>query len=98
MRDSSSDLTYLHAMVHGHVQGVFFRAFVQQHANSLGLTGYVRNVRQTSAVEVEAEGERSGLEKLLELLHQGPEGAVVDRVELRWGEYGGGFSGFSIRH
>ena len=85
-------------MVHGHVQGVYFRAFVQEHANSLGLSGYVRNVLQSSAVEVEAEGERWGLGKLLELLHQGPEGAVVDRVDLRWGEYGGGFSGFSIRH
>lgn len=98
MSDSDSALASLHAVVHGHVQEVFFRAFVQQYANSLRLTGYVRNVRQTGAVEVEAEGKRSGLEKLLELLHQGPEGAVVDRVELRWGEYGGEFSGFSIRH
>ena len=98
MNNSDSVLASLHIMVYGHVQGVFFRAFVQQHANYLGLTGYVRNVRQTSAVEVEVEGERSGLKKLLELLHQGPEGAAVDRVEFRWGEYGGEFSGFSIRH
>jgi acylphosphatase len=85
-------------MVYGHVQGVFFRAFVERHARHLGLTGCVRNVSQPAAVEVEAEGERSALERLLEHLHQGPLRAKVDRVEVLWGDYKGGFADFRIVH
>ena len=98
MKASASHLASLHAMVYGHVQGVFFRAFVQRHARHLGLTGSVRNVHQPAAVEVEAEGERSALDKLLGYLHQGPLGARVDRVEVQWGDYKGGFSDFRIAH
>ena len=98
MKDVVPDLGSIHATVYGHVQGVFFRAFVQRHAGDLRLTGSVRNVREQSAVEVEAEGERSALERLLEHLHQGPPEARVDRVEVQWGNYKGGFSGFRITH
>ena len=65
----------LHALVHGRVQGVYFRAYVVQHGQSLGLTGYVRNTRNPEAVEVEAEGNRADLDKLLRRLHEGPPGA-----------------------
>ena len=34
----------LHAVIHGQVQGVSFRAFVVERANELGLTGEVRNL------------------------------------------------------
>ena len=98
MKASASDLASLHAMVYGRVQGVFFRAFVQRHASGLGLTGSVRNVRQTMAVEVEAEGERSALERLLEHLHQGPPEARVDMVEVQWDDYKGRFADFRIVH
>lgn len=94
MKASASDMASLHAMVYGHVQGVFFRAFVQDHAADLGLNGYVRNVRQPAAVEVVAEGKRSALERLLEHLHEGPPGAKVDRVEVRWDDHEGRFADF----
>ena len=86
----------LHAVVTGIVQGVYFRAFVEHHAQALGLTGYVRNVPHSGAVEVEAEGEKAGLERLLEQLHQGPRAANVDRVDVRWGIYTGRFPDFTI--
>ena len=57
-----SELASLHAIVSGRVQGVFFRAFVSEHAEELGLTGYVRNLRDREAVEVWAEGEKVQLE------------------------------------
>ncbi len=98
MKASASDLASLHAMVYGYVQGVFFRAFVLEHADALGLTGCVRNVRQPAAVEVHAEGERSALERLLNRLHQGPPGARVERVEVRWGDYEGKLAYFRIVH
>ncbi len=94
--NDSCDLASLHATVYGHVQGVYFRAFVHEHAHALRLTGWVRNIRGQAAVEVEAEGERSALERLLNELHQGPLGSRVDRVEVNWGEHGGRFSDFRV--
>ena len=82
----------------GRVQGVFFRAFVMQHATSLGLTGYVRNLSDGKAVEVRAEGEREQLEELLKHLNAGSPGARVDKLEVNWSEYTGGFSGFEVRY
>jgi acylphosphatase len=86
----------IHAIVYGLVQGVYFRMFVLDHAKSLGLKGYVRNVRNPPAVEVEAEGERANLQRLLQRLHEGPPGAQVERVEVKWGSYGARFVGFEI--
>jgi acylphosphatase len=93
---SNSASASFHAVVRGRVQGVFFRAFVKSHANALGLTGYVRNLR-SGEVEVQAEGERGKLEELLQILHQGPRAARVDKVEVSWRDYSGDFSSFSIR-
>lgn len=70
----------LHALVRGHVQGVGFRWFVRQRARELGLRGWVRN-RSDGTVEVEAEGERSALERLRGSLAAGPPGAQVASVD-----------------
>ena len=96
MVKEDSNLASFHAMITGTVQGVYFRAFVEHHAQALSLTGYVRNVTHSGAVEVEAEGEKAGLERLLQHLHQGPRAAKVDRVDVRWGIYMGRFPDFTI--
>jgi len=96
MNPAHSGLTSLHATVYGRVQGVYFRAFVQEHGHALGLTGVVRNVSQPMAVEVEAEGERTALEELAGHLQNGPPDARVDRVEVEWGEYQGRFGDFRV--
>ena len=98
MNISGSDLASFHAIVRGHVQGVFFRDFVRTRARALGLSGYVRNLRQLRAVEVKAEGGRRQLEELLEHLHRGPAGAIVEDVEVEWGNYSGDFSDFAITY
>jgi len=87
----------LFATVHGRVQGVYFRAFVQQHASNLGLTGYVKNLLGGRVVELQAEGEREKLEDLVKLLYVGPQGAIVERVEIECSEYSGQFEGFEVR-
>lgn len=74
----------LHAIVFGHVQGVYFRAFVENHASELGLTGYVRNLPGGREVEVMAEGDRGQLEKLLSYLNEGPVRARVEKVVTQW--------------
>ena len=73
------------AHVHGRVQGVGFRYFVHDAAQSLGIAGTVRNCRD-GCVRVEAEGPRALLDQLLALLHQGPPAARVTRVAEEWGE------------
>lgn len=90
-----ADLAAFHAKVSGRVQGVFFRAFVSQHARELGLTGWVRNLPEGS-VEVTAEGERTGLEKLAHMVRQGPPASSVTNVEIHWAEYTGKYAGFGI--
>ena len=98
MNTSGSDLASFHAIVTGYVQGVFFRDFVRGRARALGLGGYVRNLRQLRAVEVKAEGRRPQLEELLEHLRHGPAGAIVEDVEVEWGNYSGDFSDFGITY
>ena len=85
------------AVVHGRVQGVFYRAFVEEHAQQLDIVGYVRNL-SSGAVEVMAEGDRENLEKLVRYLEKGPPVAIVDRVDITWSEYTGDHSGFVVRY
>ena len=92
-----TDLASVQAIVYGYVQGVFFRAFVSRWATELGLTGYVRNV-PGGRVEINAEGERKQLEKLIDHLKVGPPAARVKKVVTNWAEYSGNYSVFSIRY
>jgi acylphosphatase len=86
----------LHAIVQGKVQGVSFRYFVEEHARSIGVFGWVRNM-WNGQVEVTAEGVQQDLEKLLEALRQGPPMARVSGVVVEWQTYTGEFSDFRIR-
>ena len=92
-----TDLASVQAIVYGYVQGVFFRAFVSRRASELGLTGYVRNL-PGEAVEVNAEGERKQLERLIDQLKVGPPAAKVEKIVAKWSEYTGNYSNFSIRY
>jgi acylphosphatase len=81
--------------VSGRVQGVAFRAYTQEEARSLALSGWVRNLAD-GRVEVLAEGPREALERLLEWCRQGPSHARVEGVEVEWEESRGGLRGFHI--
>ena len=93
-----ADLASVRVVVYGYVQGVFFRAFASRQATKLGLSGYVRNLPTGGAVEVQAEGERKQLEKLIGSLEVGPPPARVERVVTNWSKYTGSYFGFSIRY
>lgn len=93
-----AEMARLSAKVYGRVQGVFFRYFVKNAAKNLGLKGYVRNLPSGNAVEVQAEGDKQQLEKLIEQLKIGPPGAWVNRVEIDWSGYSREFTDFSIRY
>ena len=92
-----ADLASVQAVVRGRVHGVFFRAFVESHALELKITGYVCN-RPDDTVEVQAEGERAKLEKLIERLKVGPPAARVDHTTIAWGDYSGKFPDFRVRY
>lgn len=68
-------------IVEGKVQGVFFRQSTKEIANSLGLSGFVRNLLNGN-VEVEAEGDDLDVEKLIEWLKKGPPLAKVTKLNL----------------
>ena len=93
-----ADLASIRAIAYGRVQGVFFRDFVSRRATELGLTGYVRNLPGGVAVEIQAEGERKQLEKLIDDLKIGPPSAKVEKVVTEWSEYSGSYSRFNIRY
>ncbi len=66
--------------VRGRVQGVGFRWHARRRAQQLGVTGWVRNT-SSGSVEAHVEGEREGVELLLDWLWVGPPSARVSELE-----------------
>ena len=93
----SSELARLHIWVNGRVQGVGFRAFVQEVAARLGLTGWVRNLGSDS-VETVAEGHRSLLVHFRDEVQRGPHAAHVDSARVEWESATGEFRWFDVKH
>lgn len=66
-------------IVHGHVQGVFFRASTREQALKLGVSGYAKNLPDGS-VEVLACGPAAALDGLQQWLRRGPPSARVEDI------------------
>jgi acylphosphatase len=90
-----SGKTRVHVLISGRVQGVAYRFFAEKWANSLDVTGWVRNLHD-GRVEVLAEGDRPNIDRFLERLRAGPRLAQLDDFEIRWDDYTGEFSAFLI--
>jgi len=73
---------FLHLTLHGQVQGVGFRAWLQREARTRALDGWVRN-RRDGTVEAVLAGPAHVVDALLEAARQGPTGARVDRLDVR---------------
>ena len=69
-------------VVHGRVQGVFFRDATREAAEARGVAGWVRN-REDGTVEAAFEGEPAAVEEMVEFCRRGSESARVERVEER---------------
>jgi acylphosphatase len=82
-------------IVHGFVQGVFFRDSVRRQAVADGVNGWVRN-NGDGTVEAVFEGDAEAVGRLVTLCHEGPRGARVDRVDV-FEEEPEGLAGFAIR-
>jgi len=93
---TSPDRVRVYLRIEGRVQGVYFRASTVSEARKLRLTGWVRNSPDGS-VEAVAEGEQAQIEELIAWCRQGPPGARVTLVDVRYESSRGEFSGFSIK-
>jgi acylphosphatase len=96
MTEPARPFSRLVAVVHGQVQGVGYRWFVQREAARMRLDGWVAN-QADGSVEVVAEGPAAQLERLVALLWEGPAASAVNRVAVRHEPARGNLAGFDIR-
>jgi len=92
---SEGEAVRLHATISGRVQGVGFRYFTLEAGHALGLTGWVRNLRDRR-VEVLAEGPLESVNRLLAILRRGPVSSQVTDVAYEFTEASGEFDGFRV--
>jgi acylphosphatase len=88
-------VTRLTAIVNGRVQGVGFRYWVRQEAESLGLVGSATNLPD-GRVEIVAEGARDACETMLAILRSPGTPGHVDDVASTWSEATGDFARFRL--
>lgn len=93
---SSGEKTRAHLKIRGRVQGVYYRASMVQEAQSLGVTGWVRNCDDGS-VEAVAQGARADVEALIGWSYRGPAGARIDMIDVLWEAPDHSFFGFVVR-
>ena len=67
-------------ILHGKVQGVFYRDWTVSTARGLGLTGWVRNLPDDT-VEARLEGEDAAIDRMIAAMQEGPPRARVDKIE-----------------
>lgn len=67
-------------LIHGRVQGVWFRGWTVREAQALGLDGWVRN-RADGTVEAVLQGEAELVVRMIERCRVGPPAARVTRIE-----------------
>ena len=81
-------------VIHGRVQGVFFRAFVRDAADRAGVCGRAVNL-DDGTVAVRLEGDAAAVADVERAAREGPEGARVERVDAR-DAAPSGLTGFSV--
>jgi acylphosphatase len=82
-------------IVHGKVQGVFYRQSTAEEANALGVNGTVRNL-PNGAVEIYAQGTQDQLNALADWCRRGPTRAIVSGITTEKVEPAEQFQGFKV--
>jgi acylphosphatase len=82
-------------VVHGNVQGVFFRDSARREAKARGVAGWITN-RPDGAVEAVFEGDSDSVAALVDFCRRGPRGADVDSIDETREELEG-LRGFEVR-
>ncbi len=86
-----------HVIISGRVQGVYFRDYTKQQAVRLNLTGWVRNLPDTT-VEAVFQGREHDIDSMLSRLKQGSPGSKVAAVQVEQLDSAENFSDFTIRN
>ena len=84
-----------HIRIYGQVQGICLRSYAKEVADRLGLVGWVKN-NPDGSVETVAEGSKEKLEEFVKWCKKGPSGAMVEKVEVKWGEKSEDYDQFEI--
>ncbi len=87
----------MQCVITGRVQGVAYRAYAQDSADLLGITGWVKNAPDGSVLLC-AQGEVDLLKQFVEYLHEGSLRAEVQGVAIEWSNAQQQFTDFSIKH
>ncbi len=87
----------IRAIVHGRVQGVFFRAYTRDKANQLNLVGWVRNNRD-GTVECHVQGPEEAIVEFIDFLHHGSPSSRVDDVVVMEDQYDQNLRNFKITY
>ncbi len=95
---SRDDAVRISVEVRGRVQGVGFRFFTRENAESRRVTGWVRNRADGRSVEVEAQGSSEAVEGFLEDLRRGPSMGHVTEVRTNRIPPKENEGGFFVRH
>lgn len=91
----AKELTTVHIIVKGTVQGVGFRYYTLRLASSLRLTGFVKNLID-GEVEIEAEGEKQNLQDLIRDLQTKDMAEYISNLQLEWSSYQNKYQDFVI--
>ena len=87
----------VHVFYAGRVQGVGFLITAEETARSLGVVGWVKNLRD-GRVELVAEADQATLERFLEEIRSGPMKNFITQVEISWSSATETFDEFEIRY
>lgn len=74
--------TQVKVVIHGRVQGVFYRVHTKHTADLLGITGYVKN-RADGCVEAVFEGDQKTVDKMIAWCRRGPQMSRVDQIQTQ---------------
>jgi len=87
--------TWVHVVISGQVQGVWFRARTKQKAEQLGLTGWVKNTVDGN-VEAIFEGDEPTVNEMIAWCRKGPPLAQVTDIKVTRQRFGGEFTDFTV--
>lgn len=91
----AADMIRRRLVVHGKVQGVFYRDSTRHAARNEGVSGWAAN-RSDGSVEIVLEGPSDAVQSVVGYCRQGPSSANVHSVDERE-ETPEGLTGFQIR-
>jgi acylphosphatase len=84
-------------ILHGTVQGVYFRDYCKAEALKLGLSGWVKNLKDGKSVEAVVEGNVEQVIEMVRWLKKGSPGSVISKVEITEERPAGEIAAFNIR-